>query len=62
MWSWRPTEGGMLVMIWPRLPLVPSNPDSGDPLWVRDLFRASRVLARNTSAMTRGATSTKLIL
>ncbi len=35
---------------------------SGDPLWVRDLFWASRTLARNPNVMARGAASTKLIL
>ena len=35
---------------------------SGDPLWVRDLFWASRTLARNPNVMTRGAAPTKSIL
>ena len=35
---------------------------SGDPLWVRNLFRALRTLARNLNVMTRGAASSKSIL
>ena len=42
--------------------VAPSTLKCGDPLWVRDLFRASRALARKPNVMTWGAASTKLIL
>ena len=51
--------GGMLVMIWS---VALRTLNSGDPLWVKDLFWASRSLARNPKVMTRAAASTKSIL
>ncbi len=39
-----------------------STLNPGDPLWVRDLCRVFRALARNPNGMTRGAASTKSIL
>ena len=54
---WLFTGGSIACLSWSGVG-CPQNPQYGDPLWVRDLFWASRALARNPNVMTRSRGTT----